>query len=181
MYWYKRFLWIPALVLLLTCVQACKQDAGNGQAKKYFDLKGFFSADSAKLAKGNPLVVKSVIHNKAFETQKLHIANWGEEFSLFSGSDINKPAWRDSYTIQADGDILVYRAKDPKLKTQEIMIRKPGGVIKDILIYNHTKNILYETKEVLSYYPDSVYIIQKIQRVRLLGTDTYKIRGAFTQ
>ncbi len=180
MYWYKRSLWIPAMFSLLTCLQACKQDGGDtGNSKKFFDLKGFFKADSIKLAKLNPLVNKTVIHNKVKETQKVHIADWGTELSLFTESDINKPAWRDSYKIQQEGDFLVYRAKDPKLKTQEILIRRPGGTVKGILIYNHTKNILYETNEVLSYYPDSLYIIQKWQKVRLLGRDDYKITGAF--
>ena len=47
------------------------------------------------------------------------------------------------------------------------------------MIVNHTKNMLYENTEKLSYFPDSLYLIQKKQRVRLLGTDTYRISGLF--
>lgn len=179
MYWYKRSLW-AAPILLLICLQACKQEGSeNSHDMKYFDLKGFFRADSAHLAKLNPLVDKTVIHNKVKETKKVHITDWGSELSLFSESDINKPAWRDSYNVQSLDNFLIYRAKDPKLKTQEILIKRTGSIIKGILIYNHTKNILYETKEILSYYPDSAYSITKKQSVRLLGTDNYSIRSSF--
>jgi hypothetical protein len=39
---------------------------------------------------------------------------------------------------------------------------------------------LYETDEKLSYFPDSLYLIQKSQRVKLLGKDTYRISGTLT-
>ncbi|XHR93010.1 hypothetical protein ACFJIV_22110 [Mucilaginibacter sp. UC70_90] len=46
-----------------------------------------------------------------------------------------------------------------------------------ILIYNHTKNLLYETNEKLSYFPDSLYLIQKTQHVKLMGRNDYKVQG----
>ncbi len=46
------------------------------------------------------------------------------------------------------------------------------------MIYNDSKNMLYESQEWLSYFPDSLYQIDKKQTVRLLGTNTYKIKGA---
>lgn len=181
MYWYNPT--CKRLILLLTCLlalQACKKDSAAARdTMKYFDLKGFFRTDSLRLSKADPLVNKTVVHNKTSENKKVHIHDWGNELSLFTGSDINKPAWKESYTVQADTNFLIYKAKDPTLKTRDIIIKKDGDKVKWILIFNHTKNILYETQEKLSYFPDSLYIIQKAQRVRLLGTDDYKITGAF--
>jgi len=179
MYWYKRFLLIGSILSLIS-LQSCRQDGGETtRDMKYFDLKGFFRTDSIRLAKANPLINKTVIHNKTSETKKVHIADWGTELSLFTGSDINKPAWKASYSVQSSDDFLIYKAKEPELKTRDIIIKRNGNTIKWILIFNHTKNVLYETEEKLSYFPDSLYIIQKSQRVRLLGTDYYKISGAF--
>ena len=181
MYWYNPT--GKKLVFLLVCalaLQGCKKDsAAASDTMKYFDLKGYFRADSSHLSKLNPLVNKTVVHNKASENKKVHIPDWGTELSLFTESDINKPAWKESYSVQASSDFLIYKAKDPALKTRNIIIKRNGDKIKWILIFNHTKNLLYETQEKLSYFPDSLYIIQKAQRVRLLGTDTYKITGAF--
>jgi hypothetical protein len=172
-------LWIPG-ILLFSGIQSCKSDGGNdGKGIKYFDLKGYFKADSARLTKLNPLINKTVVNNTASETKKVHIPNWGTELSLFTESDINKPAWKTSYTVQATPDFLIYKAKDPALTTRDIIIKRDGAKVKWILIFNHTKNLLYETEEKLSYFPDSLYSIIKIQRVKLMGTDTYKIRGSF--
>ncbi|WP_299499765.1 hypothetical protein [Mucilaginibacter sp.] len=130
-----------------------------------------------RLTKLNHLTNKTVTHNGITETKKVHISNWGLELSSFSESDINKPAWRDSYNIQTNGASIIYRAKTIDLKTQLIVINKQADKVKWILIYNRTENILYQTNEKLSYFPDSLYIIQKYQKVRLLGANTYTIKG----
>ena len=183
MYWYntrrKSFASFIAGFILLLAISSCKN--GDGQAhgdKKYFDLKGFFSADSARLAKLNPLVTKTVQHNKTTETKKVHIPNWGAELSVFTESDINRPAWKSSYTIHQDSDFLIYKSKDPALKTTDIIVRRTGDKVKWILIFNYTKNLLYTTEEKLSYFPDSSYTIVKKESVRLLGTNFYKIKGS---
>jgi hypothetical protein len=165
---------------LLGGITSCKRDSGaSGNTMAFFDIKGYFRADSSRLSKLNPLVNKTVVHNQIPETKKVRIPNCGTELNLFTESDINKPAWKNSYTIQNENDLLIYRAKDPLLKTQEIVIKKEGDKVKWILIFNHTKNILYETAEKLSYFPDSLYLIQKSQKVRLLGKETYRISGSF--
>lgn len=180
MYWFKRnSLLIPAFIVLLG-IASCKRDSNAAaDTGKFFDIKGFFEADSARLTKENPLITKTVTHNKIPETQKVHISNWGTELSLFIQSDINKPAWRNSYEVKATGNITIYRAKEPSLKTREVVIKKENDQLKWIMIINHTKNILYENTEKLSYFPDSLYLIQKKQSVRVLGTDTYRVNGLF--
>jgi hypothetical protein len=159
-------------------IASCKRDS-NADTGKFFDIKGYFKADSARLTQANPLITKTVTHNKIPETQKVHISNWGTELSLFIESDINKPAWRNSYDVRTTGDILIYTATDPALKTQKVVVKKENDQLKWIMIINHTKNILYENTEKLSYFPDSLYLIQKKQSVRVLGTDTYRINGLF--
>ncbi len=164
---------------LTSLLPSCKPDnIQTGADLKYFDIKGFFTADTARLRKLNHITHKMVYHNGNTETKDVHINNWGLELSLFIQSDINKPAWRDSYTVVKTDNIEIYRTKDPDLKTQEIMLKKEGGKVKWIMITNSTKNKLYQTKEKLSYFPDSIYIIQKYQKVRLLGANTYVIKGS---
>jgi hypothetical protein len=167
------------VVLFTSLLPCCKPDnIQTGADVKYFDIKGFFTADTARLRKLNHITHKMVYHNGNSETRDVHINNWGMELSLFSQSDINKPAWRDSYTVVKTDNIEIYRAKDPNLKTREIMIKKEGGKVKWMVIFNKTNNPLYQTSEKLSYFPDSIYIIQKYQKVRLLGANQYLIKGS---
>jgi hypothetical protein len=176
----RGFFIVVALILFIAGLSSCKPEVKeNLGAMKYFDLKGFFRADSARLSSRHPQVTKTVVQNGKSQTKKVYIENWGAEFEMFTSSDINKPAWRDSYSINNSDSVLIYTAKSPDLKTNRIIINKHGDKVKWILIYNHTKNLLYENTERLTYFPDSVYSIAKSQQVRLLGKNLYAIKGVF--
>jgi len=186
MYWYKTKLQpaFIAFILLLTGLQSCKEDSDVNNSKQFFDLKGFFSADTARLRKADPMVNKTVTYNGVPETKKIHIKDWGSELGLFIESDINKPAWKYGYIVTSTPEAIIYKAIDTTLKTRLIVIKKEGSKVKWIMISNHTTNalfkktfVLYETYEKLTYFPDSLYLIEKMQRVKLLGTNTYRIEG----
>jgi hypothetical protein len=167
-------------LVFMGMLSSCKPDMkATVSGSKYFDIKGYFERDSARLTKLNQAVFKSVNHNGNTESKKILIANWGAELSLFKNSDINRPAWKGSYKISGDSNIMIYQALDPELKTREILVKKTYGKVKYILIVNDTRNLLYKTQEKLSYFPDSMYQIQKAQSVRLLGTNKYDIKGLF--
>lgn len=181
MCWYNRY----CLKTLFICaigtsgLLSCKPDVHvNSAEKRYFDLKKFINSDSARLNKLAPLVLKTAQHNSdQAQTKRLKINNWGQELALFSASDINKPAWRDSYQISQQNDSVIYTALYPELVTRRMVITKKGQKIEKISIDNLTKNLLYQTQERLVYYPDSLYLIDKEQKVKLIGANRYKITG----
>jgi hypothetical protein len=174
--------WLAGGLFFISALTACAPDQKATTAGlKYFDVKGYFHRDSARLTRLNKPVFKTVYHNGTTQSKKVHIDNWGTELSLFSESDINRPAWKNSYSVIAEGDILIYKAKDPELKTREILIKQLNGKVVYMLIYNKIKNPLYTNEEELTYFPDSLYQINKIQTVRLLGTNKYQIKGFFNQ
>src|ERR1700761_5040023 len=134
MYWYKPLnkitIHLIAGFVLLLAINSCKSDShSTANTNQFFDIKGFFKTDSARLSKLNPLINKTVVHNGITETKKVHVLNWGTELSLFSESDINKPAWKASYDVQSTADFLIYRAKDPSLKTQKVIIKKQNDQV----------------------------------------------------
>ncbi len=184
MYWCNSKKLLAVIVCglyFILMLPACKPAIQQNASLKYFDVKGFFSRDSARLTKLNPLIFKTVYHNGATESKKVHIDNWGTELGQFSGSDINRPAWVNSYNVINEGNIIIYKAKSPELATQEILIKQVNNKVEYILIYNHSKNLLYTNDEELTYFPDSLYQINKVQSVRLLGTNKYQIKGFFNQ
>jgi|SRR5665213_2228084 len=182
MYWFKSKERLLINVFLITLLTACKPDVKEaGATLKYFDLQGYFSREAARLTKMNRSVLKTVSHNGVTESKKVHIGNWARELDLFIGSDINRPAWKDSYTVSNSDNILLYRAKYPELATREIIIKRENRQVKWILIFNGTKNKLYQTIGKLTYYPDSLYAISKFQKVLFLGNNSYKVQGVFNR
>jgi len=185
MYWYKpfqKYTIYAGVLLLLGSGYACNKPEikETGAELQYFDLKGYFGKQDTLLTQQNPGVNKTVNHNGANESKNVHISSWKKELNLFIESDINKPAWKQSYDVQSNNDSTVYKAKFPELKTREIVIRKKAGQVTQIAIVNKTHNILYNTTERLVYAPNAYYLIEKMQQVKIMGANKYLIKGSFS-
>ncbi|RYY37756.1 MAG: hypothetical protein EOP46_01420 [Sphingobacteriaceae bacterium] len=176
MFLYKKPLIIA--VIVASGLQACKPGVASIDAQ-YFDLKGYFTGEIGRLSKTHPIVSKSVSHNDTAQSKSIRISDWESELALFTGSDINKPAWRDGYSITETPDSIIYKALKPELKVRELSIKRRSNKVTAIVILNKTKNILYNSTEKLAYYPDSLYSIEKKQDVSLIGINHYKIQGKF--
>lgn len=181
MYWFKlnpkQAISFITGVVLSVCFISCRPDIKQTGNMKYFDIKAFFTKEITRLQKQNEPVFKTIIYNGSAESKKVKIKNWAQELDFFKSSDINKPAWRDSYTIEKLADDLIYKAKYPDLKMREMIVKNENRHVKYVVIFNSTKNLLYQTTEKLSYFPGSAYIIEKQQSVQFLGTNTYKVKG----
>jgi len=146
--------------------------------KPYFDIAGYFSKEAERLQTKEPLIKKVVNKNNDPEERQIQLENWKNEFELFISSDINKPDWLTSYAIDSSAQKTSYSAKDPKLRTKNIQIyRNKKGQIEKIAIQNSDKNWLYHSSEKLVYYTDSFYKIEKMQSIRLIGTNKYSVEG----
>lgn len=155
---------------------SCKPDIQQNNSQ-FFSLNTYFKQQAQKLTKANFKVVKTVSRNGQSETKTLKIKNWPGELSVFSESDINKPAWQRSYQTTVSGDYTIYKALEPDLKTREIMLKKSNNKLVFVMVYNVMINKLFQTQEKLMYYPDSLYIIRRKQNVRFLGMNDYLIEG----
>ncbi len=150
----------------------------SGAANPYFSLEDFFLNEANRLTKLVTAVEKTVSRNGTSEKKRVQIDDWKNELALFIDSDINKPAWQNSYRIDSTEYSLSYTSVDPELRTQKITIDKyESGLVKHIAIINRAGNMLYQTAEQLDYYPDSLYQINKQQQVRFIGDSQYSVRG----
>jgi hypothetical protein len=126
----------------------------------------------------SPMVRKTVKKNEDTEDRTLAIRNWADELELFRLSDINMDAWIGKYQVDSGRYRVEYRAADPELRTRLIVIhRSDDGAVQHIHIANEVSNMLYASKEVLDYYPDSLYMIEKHQDIRWWSDNTYTITG----
>ncbi|WP_026898657.1 hypothetical protein [Daejeonella oryzae] len=168
--------------IVFLCAASLFSCSQNKQTTKktgsYFEVKEFFEKEVKRLQKSNPVVTKIVSRNNVSQTKDIRDINWENELSLFIESDINKPAWNDSYKIRVDGLNTLYTATDTSLRTRELRIRKDkDGFIKQVEIQNKTINRLYQSTEKLIYFPDSLYQIHKTQNVLIIGNNRYFIQG----
>lgn len=170
---------IIGLLLMVSLSSCVKNNNELANGEYFFSLKNYFEGEANRLNLERPTIFKEVKRNDSGEEKNIQIQNWQNEFSLFIESDINKTGWKDSYQEITRQDSLIYRSRDPKLRTQEIVIIQKGEQIKEISIKNIIENYLYSSVEVLKYYPDSFYEINKNQDIIILGRNTYYIAGQF--
>jgi hypothetical protein len=165
-------------ILLLIFISSCSNQEEMKTKTTFFDIKGFFESEVKRLTNKKSTVNKSVRQNDQSEIKKNLSVDWVNELALFIASDINKPAWKDSYKISGDSVHFNYLAIDTNLRTRSVEIKKDQqGRAVFFKIKNITRSKLYESSEELIYIPDSIYTINKNQSVRLLGKNTYKISG----
>ena len=94
--------------------------------------------------------------------------------------------------IFSPGDVLLFNqwivwaknyndnpSTNPKIPIKKIEIVKINNQIKSIKIFKATENYLYVSTDTLSYYPDSLYSIENLQNIKLLGEKKYQISGKF--
>jgi hypothetical protein len=177
MYWYKSR---TTFILFLLLAVGCKPDAKNDKGElKYFDLKKYFNEEAVRISKKYPTITKTVSYNGQEETKTIAIKHWEQELNSFIESDINKPAWKDSYIITRYNGGLIYQTVDTTLHTQRIEVFFKKNKVTEIKVNAFTANMLYNTTEYLDYCPDSLYYIQKSQAVKILGKNNYEITGKF--
>lgn len=175
----NKLYYLVAFMLLVNSIGCKPNTVSNNAGLKYFDVKGYFTSEATRLTKKRQMILKSIIYNKSTESKKVFIEDWNREFNFFIASDINKPSWKDSYSIEKTDNLLIYRAKFNDLKLKEMIIKQVDKKIKWVLIFNKTDNLLYHSTEKLSYFPDSLYLIEKQQKVKLLRKNTYTVKGFF--
>ena len=166
--------------LLLLSLGCTDQSAEQQQRElTYFDIKGYFKAEVNRLNKLKPSITKSVEINDSLERKAVRILDWKKELSIFSEADINRASWKGLFKLEKHDGTHIYTSDDEKVPVKKLALRFEGKRIKQILIVLNTDNSLYDSKDSLSYYPDSLYRIKKTQHIKLLSSKHYEIQGLF--
>lgn len=115
-------LWLLSSIVVWG-LPGCSDAPGNKEARatvpnQYFDVTGFVQAQIKLLNEQKPEAVKKVTETgRSSETKKMTDLNWASELGVFLELDLNKPAFRNAYTINRQqepitGDVtLTYRPK----------------------------------------------------------------------
>ncbi len=98
-------------ILLLLCLFAFSCDNSTTQTASrpvYFDVAGYVKGQIQTLSTQKPTVAKSAFINQETNNQTTKAIDWEKELELFVQADINKPAFRNSYTVVRP-DSLTYQ------------------------------------------------------------------------
>ncbi|WP_231491544.1 hypothetical protein [Pedobacter sp. Leaf170] len=173
----KKLIFFVFALGLLSCNQE-KQIKANTDLL-YFDIKGYFKKESLRLQQLNPNILKEVNINGSAETKKLTIKDWEKEFSIFANADINKASWRGSFKVQKNDEEVTYTSSNKRIPIKKVAVKYFGDEVKKVEIIISNKNILYTSGDSLIYYPDSLFVIKKHQKIKLLKAKKYQVKEIF--
>jgi len=169
-------------------VSACRDTATDPNEKKtYYDLKGFIDNQIVYLNEKRPKVTKTVRLNGKKEVRAEIETDWKKELELFAQADINKPAYRNSYSvIRSDSSIYEYRIKEgEKLPVQYLTIRVDSVTqqpvsVKALLrsenrIYSSEKSIELNSSRRNNVLEVSAYSVKGYQKLLFMDSKSFDI------
>lgn len=164
--------------LIIVC-SACTANEQKVQIDSYFNLKKYFEKEADRLNKLNLRIDKSVSINNDIEKKQVKIKDFKNEFSTFIASDINKASWKGMFKVNQKENSLLYTTENEKIPVKKVEVHYLNKKLTSIQIILVTDNILYHSLDTLNYFPDSLYEIKKLQKIKLIKEKKYVIRGRF--
>lgn len=164
---------------VIICASCNIKEQEKINVKTYFDLEEYFNKEISRLSKANPTINKTVIVNGQAEYKKIKISDWKQELSSFMSSDINKASWRGSFKTTVSRSLKTYTTNNPKIPVKKLEIIYKNNNVFAIKIFVKNVNNLYTSQDSLSYFPDSLYQIKKVQLIRLMDKKKYQVTGVF--
>jgi hypothetical protein len=103
---------VAFLFVLLSCDGNIPEDASVNE-KAFYDVKGFIECQIVVLEKERPEVSKKVSMGNEHNALQTKDMDWEKELGLFIQADINKPAFKQSYSVsRPDSSTYVYVSKE---------------------------------------------------------------------
>ncbi len=171
---------LAGIGLLILLLSACAQkEQKKAQSETYFNLRSYFEKEAERLNKLNLQLDKLVAIGEDVEQKKVNIKDFNRELSTFINSDINKASWRGAFTVKKERNLELYTTENEKIPVKRVEIQYQNNRIRSIKIDIATENILYRSTDRLTYFPDSLYEINKIQKIKLLKEKKYSVIGKF--
>ncbi len=143
------------LVSLVGCNSESNNDAAHNE-KYYYDLSGLLNKEIVYLSVAKPTITKLTGLNGEKETIKTAQVDWNKELELFNKLDINKPAYKNSYTTQRVDSLTTAYALIPseKLTVRNLIIQLDSNLVTPSHIYGDvvSENKLYESTRKFSLH-----------------------------
>lgn len=162
------------IVICLFMLSACREAATDTNEKKaYYDLKGFVENQIVYLNEKKPKVTKTVQLDGKKELRAEIETDWKKELELFAQADINKPAYRNSYSVtRSDSAVYEYKIKQGEnLPVRYLMIKVDSATQQPVLIKAllRSENRIYSSEKSIE--------LTVTRRNNLLEVSAYSVKG----
>jgi hypothetical protein len=168
----RLLLFFFTLICIFTT--ACESDVEqNDEIKTYFDLKGFVENQIVELNDKKPMVTKIAGLGKQRVTNKVNDIDWKKELELFVQADLNKPSYRQSYTIERkDSSTFEYHLKpNVELPVHYLKIMTDTSVHQPIYV-----KALFESENKI-YKSEKSIELTRTQRNNVWELSSYEVHG----
>ena len=181
-----RFAWLlPALILV-----ACAPEPEPARIHSYFNLEAFTQTQATRLDSLRPWVEKKVRSENRTETKRLRAINWQKELDLFAQADLNKPAYRTSYTVvQPTAHSFEYRLKpgeDVPVRYMKVAMDSRTGQLQSLEAEVVSENYLYHSRRLLTLQcgpgPDGTWLVRSyhisgFQQLAFFAQKPFEVSG----
>ncbi|TAG54031.1 MAG: hypothetical protein EAZ29_05000 [Runella slithyformis] len=139
---------ISAVFLML--LGACQSNSEADQTKTYYDLKGFLEQQIKLLNAQKPQILKQTTMGNTSDRQTTSAIDWAKELELFMQTDLNKSAFKLSYTTtRPDSTSYEYRLKAGEKLPVKYLIIKTNSVnqVEELAAEVWQENKLYNSEK----------------------------------
>ncbi len=183
--WEHNFKMIRSIFLyvLMIFICGCTGEPVSKDDIHFFDLKNYFNSQQKNLAERRVSIDKTINRNGITEHRKFELTDWEKELRPFQEADINKPAWKKSYRMDAVSEKgnskIVYTSKEEKLAVKKMEISFRDDTVTQVHISIEKKNSYYLAQQELEYTPGKGYSISGKQKVIMGDSISYLINTSF--
>jgi len=172
---YSVLSWVLGLFLLVSCQDTTPGPPFSTQTE-YFNIAGFIQEQVRLLNAQKPVAVKSVQESgETTETKTVKNLNWAKELESFAEIDLNKPAFRNAYTVtrQAQNGTLTetYRRKpDTESEIQLVVVTiKDHNQVASIQATRESDNMLISSRKEMRLTCNTKNGVNRVQSFRIEG------------
>ncbi len=146
---YLRMKNILAFFFMLS-LASCNSSENENQEKVFFDLAQFIDTEIAYLESNNAKVQKTVRINEKSEEITIDDLDWKKELEIIRQSDLNKAAYKLSYTTDDRASSLTYTLKPTETLpiVSLTILKNESGQITQIRSEHATDNYLYTSSKI---------------------------------
>lgn len=171
------------LFITLLVTFSCCQNTSPLPEKKYFSIHDFLVSEIHRLKNDKTTLIKTIRQNNKSETVKLNLPDWENELKPFFEADIDKPAWKNTYScdsaVNDSGSNVMYQALHPKAPVRQLQITYLENQIATVVISFEKSNSWFTLKQELIYWSGKGYSIKSNQKMSLSDPASYEINATF--
>ena len=178
-----HLLLVVGVVFVFLFNSSCRNPETINSTQNYFSLHDFFKEEELRLASAKVILKKVNQLQLTKDSTLVQNPDWQKELALFVDADMNKPAWKNSFTIDSIKNdsslILTYTAIEKKITIRRVVISFVNQKVKTIQIKKANANFVYTSNQNLWYTPKSGFKLEGHQKIVWFFETSYAVEATF--